>query len=209
MLHAAVDEGLGACFFGVPPDRIAGGPVERTGFPHDQRSRSAWSVSVFPDGSREGHDENVDRRTNWSTEVTGDRDVTARFRDDFGPCRSDRYDSVTGGRAIALADPLTRSSGRHHEPDQGALVRKIIPVVAAGATALAVAGATFGYAALNNDVDAVGRRPDQRGHHDEPDGRRRARRPGHHGRRARRGRSRRSTPRWSTAPGSPCSTAAR
>jgi resuscitation-promoting factor RpfB len=35
---------------------------------------------------------------------------------------------------------------------QGALVRKIIPVVAAGATALAVAGSTFAYAALNNDV---------------------------------------------------------
>jgi len=31
-------------------------------------------------------------------------------------------------------------------------VRKIIPVVAAGATALAVAGTTFAYAALNNDV---------------------------------------------------------
>jgi uncharacterized protein YabE (DUF348 family) len=31
-------------------------------------------------------------------------------------------------------------------------VRKIIPVVAAGATALAVAGSTFAYAALNNDV---------------------------------------------------------
>ena len=31
-------------------------------------------------------------------------------------------------------------------------MRKIIPVVAAGATALAVAGTTFGYAALNNDV---------------------------------------------------------
>ena len=31
-------------------------------------------------------------------------------------------------------------------------MRKIIPVVAAGATALAVAGSTFAYAALNNDV---------------------------------------------------------
>jgi uncharacterized protein YabE (DUF348 family) len=31
-------------------------------------------------------------------------------------------------------------------------VRKIIPVVAAGATALAVAGTTFAYAAMNNDV---------------------------------------------------------
>ena len=31
-------------------------------------------------------------------------------------------------------------------------MRKIIPVVAAGATALAVAGTTFAYAALNNDV---------------------------------------------------------
>jgi uncharacterized protein YabE (DUF348 family) len=31
-------------------------------------------------------------------------------------------------------------------------VRKIIPVVAAGATALAVAGSTFAYAAMNNDV---------------------------------------------------------
>lgn len=31
-------------------------------------------------------------------------------------------------------------------------MRKIIPVVAAGATVLAVAGSTFAYAALNNDV---------------------------------------------------------
>jgi len=31
-------------------------------------------------------------------------------------------------------------------------VRKIIPVVAAGATALALAGTTFGYANLNKDV---------------------------------------------------------
>ena len=31
-------------------------------------------------------------------------------------------------------------------------MRKIIPVVAAGATALAVAGTTFGYATLNKDV---------------------------------------------------------
>ena len=31
-------------------------------------------------------------------------------------------------------------------------MRKIIPVVAAGATVLAVAGSTFAYAAMNNDV---------------------------------------------------------
>jgi resuscitation-promoting factor RpfB len=44
--------------------------------------------------------------------------------------------------------------GPDHRPDQlgGNAVRKIIPVVAAGATALALAGTTFGYANLNKDV---------------------------------------------------------
>src|SRR6478735_813223 len=37
-------------------------------------------------------------------------------------------------------------------PLWGVLVRKIIPVVAAGVTALAVAGGTFGYVIANKDV---------------------------------------------------------
>ena len=149
MLYAAVDEGLGACFFGVPPDRIAAVADDvrgsrRSGTRRCGQSRGCRRLA------RQGHGENVDRRTNWSTAVTGDEGHTP-FRDDFGPCRSDRYDSVTGG-LIWRSRPLTSIVRALPDPDQGAHVRKIIPVVAAGATALAVAGTTFAYAALNNDV---------------------------------------------------------
>ena len=43
-LLAAVDEGLGACFFGVPPDRGAAFAA-RFGVPRPA-TRSAWSVSA-------------------------------------------------------------------------------------------------------------------------------------------------------------------
>ena len=62
MLYAAVDEGLGACFFGVPPDRIAA-VTTAYGFPTG-RSSSVWSVSAPPSARRPGYGENVDRRTN-------------------------------------------------------------------------------------------------------------------------------------------------
>ena len=100
-------------------------------------------------------------------------------------------------------------SGRYLSRIQELTCRKIIPAVAAGAAALAVAGATFGYVTLNNDVqlsvdgpasdvttmagtvgDVLAEQGDR-------------------GRRARRRRPCRWTPGWSTAPGSPCSTAAR
>ena len=102
MLYAAVDEGLGACFFGVPPDRI--GAVATTyGVPDDQELVGVVSLGA-PDGSRRKVTARTSvGRTNWSIEVTGDAGHTP-FRDDFGTCRSDRYDSVTGGRDIALAD---------------------------------------------------------------------------------------------------------
>ncbi len=51
---------------------------------------------------------------------------------------------------VTVATPIgPRTSGG---PLWGVLVRKIIPVVAAGVTALAVAGGTFGYVIANKDV---------------------------------------------------------
>ena len=102
MLYAAVDEGLGACFFGVPPDRIGAVADGVRGSRRSGARRRGQSGGSVP-GPAEGHGENVGRRTNWSIEVTGDPRHTP-FRDDFGTCRSDRYDSVTGGRDIAPAD---------------------------------------------------------------------------------------------------------
>jgi len=50
MLYAAVDEGLGACFFGVPPDRI-GAVTTAYGVPDDQELVGVVSLGA-PDGSR-------------------------------------------------------------------------------------------------------------------------------------------------------------
>ena len=61
MLLAAVDQGLGACFFGVPPDRIAA-VRERFGVPADQELVGVVSLGS-PRGSGQGHDEHVGRRT--------------------------------------------------------------------------------------------------------------------------------------------------
>lgn len=47
---------------------------------------------------------------------------------------------------------LTPMAQNHGWATIGVLLRKIIPVVAAGATALALAGGTFSYATLNKDV---------------------------------------------------------
>jgi nitroreductase len=49
MLYAAVDEGLGACFFGVPPDRIAA-VVSAYGVPDGQELVGVVSLGA-PAGS--------------------------------------------------------------------------------------------------------------------------------------------------------------
>ena len=49
MLYAAVDEGLGACFFGVPPDRISS-VAAAYGVPDDQELVGVVSLGA-PDGS--------------------------------------------------------------------------------------------------------------------------------------------------------------
>ena len=101
MLYAAVDEGLGACFFGAPP---TGSPRSaRPTWSPPTRSSSVWSVSGLRPSRGQGHEENVGRRTNRSIEVSGEPRHTP-FRDDLGACRSDRYASVTSGRDIAPAD---------------------------------------------------------------------------------------------------------